>query len=107
MPTTPSGWYSTQRAGEAHGQRDVPALGPHEAPQVPVQVVDAPDEREQFHDGGLVPGAVAEVGIERGLQLSPAREQRRTKFLQACPALGERRAARRAGKPRAAWRAGW
>ena len=37
---------------------------------------------EHFHDGGLVPGAVAEVGIERRFEISPSREQRRTKLLQ-------------------------
>ena len=78
-------------AAEAHRQRDVPALGLHEASQVLVEVVDTPREWEHLHDGGLVPGAVAEVGIEGRFQISPAREKGRTKFLQACPSLGERR----------------
>ena len=58
-----------------------------------MQVVDAPREREHFHDGGLVPRAVAEVGIERCFQLSPSREHGRTKLLQICATLGERRRA--------------
>ena len=59
--------------------------------QVLVQVVDAPRDREHLHDGGLVPGAVAEVGIERRFQFLSSRQQRGAKLLKIGSSLGERR----------------
>ena len=78
------------RAGETHRKCHAPALAPHEAAQVLVQVVDPPCECEDFHDGGFVPRAMPEVGIERRFQIRLSREHRRTKLLQICAALGER-----------------
>ena len=55
-----------------------------------MQVVDPPRECEHFHDGGFVPRAVPEVGIERRFEIRLSREHRRTKLLQIGAALGER-----------------
>ena len=79
------------RAGEAHRKCHAPALAPHEAVQVLVQVVDPPRECEDFHDRGFVPGAVPEVGSERRFQICLSREHGRTKLLQICAARGEGR----------------
>ena len=43
----------------------MPPLGLHEALQVADEIVDRLDDAHYFHDVGLVPRAVAEVGADR------------------------------------------
>ena len=61
---------------ELHG--DAPRARTHPAPQVPAQIVDALDGGHDLHDGGLVGGPMAEVGIDRSFEVPAARKNRRS-----------------------------
>jgi hypothetical protein len=52
----------------------VTPLGPHEAPQIAVQIIDGADRRPKVEHQRLLARPVAEIGIERGDEFIPARQ---------------------------------
>jgi hypothetical protein len=70
----------------------VAAARAHESAEVALEVVDGLDDAEDFHHGGLVPGAVAEVGVDGLLDIGPSGDQRCLELLQvAAPCCQGRR----------------